>query len=81
EDSSKIVIDEVAGMVITLCFIPFSLTNIIIGFILFRFFDIYKPLYIKHFEKYSNGWGVMLDDVIAGIWSNLVLQLIIFMNL
>lgn len=78
EDSSKIVIDEVAGMLITLCFVPFSLLNLGLGFVLFRFFDIYKPLYIRYFEKYPNGWGVMLDDVVAGIYANLVLQLIIF---
>jgi phosphatidylglycerophosphatase A len=80
EDSSKIVIDEVAGMLITLCFVPFSLTNITIGFILFRFFDIYKPLYIRYFEKFKNGWGVMLDDVAAGIYANLVLHLFIYLN-
>lgn len=78
EDSSKIVIDEVAGMLITLCFVPFSLFNLGLGFVLFRFFDIYKPLYIRHFEKYPNGWGVMLDDVAAGVWANIVLQFIIF---
>ena len=78
EDSSKIVIDEVAGMFITLCFVPFSIVNIGIGFVLFRFFDIYKPLYIRYFEKYPNGWGVILDDVAAGIFANIVLQLIIF---
>lgn len=78
EDSSKIVIDEVAGMLITLCIVPFSLLNLGLGFVLFRFFDIYKPLYIRHFEKYPNGWGVMLDDVAAGIYANIVLQIIIF---
>lgn len=77
EDASKIVIDEVVGMWLTLCFVPYSLTAIGIGFVLFRFFDIYKPLNIRNFEKYANGWGVMLDDVMAGIWSNLVLQLIL----
>jgi phosphatidylglycerophosphatase A len=80
EDSSKIVIDEVAGMLITLCFVPFSLINIALGFVLFRFFDIYKPLYIRHFEKYKNGWGVMLDDVAAGVWANIALQLIVYLN-
>jgi phosphatidylglycerophosphatase A len=79
EDSSKIVIDEVAGMLITLCFVPFTITNIAIGFVLFRLLDIYKPLYIRRFEKYPNGWGVMLDDVAAGIWANMILQLIIYL--
>lgn len=78
EDASKIVIDEVAGMCLSLCFIPFSWQNLTIGFILFRIFDIYKPFNIRNFEKYSNGWGVMLDDVMAGVWANGCLQLIIF---
>lgn len=78
EDSSKIVIDEVAGMCLSICLIPFSWQNLLLAFILFRFFDIYKPFNIRSFEKYNNGWGVMLDDVMAGIWANGCLQLIIF---
>lgn len=80
EDSSKIVIDEVAGMCISICFIPFSWQNLLLAFILFRFFDIYKPFNIRSFEKYGNGWGVMLDDVMAGIWANGCLQLFIFFS-
>jgi phosphatidylglycerophosphatase A len=80
KDSPKIVIDEVAGMLVTLCFLPYSMTNIVLGFMLFRFFDIYKPLYIRHFEKYPQGWGVMLDDVAAGIWANCTLQMIRYLN-
>jgi phosphatidylglycerophosphatase A len=76
EDASKIVIDEVAGMFLSICLIPFSWQNLLIAFILFRFFD--KPFNIRSFEKYPNGWGVMLDDVMAGIWANGCLQLIIF---
>ncbi|MEA5139716.1 phosphatidylglycerophosphatase A family protein [Arcicella rigui] len=78
EDASKIVIDEVAGMCLSICLIPFTWQNLLIAFVLFRFFDIYKPFNIRNFEKYPNGWGVMLDDVMAGIWANGCLQLIVF---
>ena len=72
------VIDEVAGMAITLLFIPPTWQNIVAGFILFRFFDILKPLGIKRMEKMKNGWGIMLDDILAGIYSTIVLHLLIF---
>jgi phosphatidylglycerophosphatase A len=78
EDSSKIVVDEVAGMCLSVCLVPFSERNLLIAFLLFRFFDIYKPFNIRNFEKYDNGWGVMLDDVMAGIWANGCLQIIVF---
>lgn len=77
EDPSKIVIDEIVGMWITLLFIPFSLLNLFIGFILFRLFDIFKPLYIRRAESMGMGWGVMMDDVAAGIYANICLQIII----
>ncbi len=77
KDNGKIVIDEIAGMQISLLFIPPTTFNIFIAFILFRFFDIVKPLYIKKTEKLPKGWGVMLDDILAGIYSNILLQLLI----
>ena len=58
-----------------------ALLRVIIGLVLFRFFDIAKPLYIRRMEKLNGGWGVMLDDVLAGIYSNLVLQLIVLMKI
>jgi len=51
--------------------------QLIIGFLLFRFFDIVKPLGIKRFEEMSGEWGVVLDDLVAGLISNLILRLII----
>jgi phosphatidylglycerophosphatase A len=77
KDNGKIVIDEVAGMQISLLFIPVSLFTIVSAFLLFRFFDIAKPLLIKRMEKLPKGWGVMFDDILAGIYSNIVLQLLI----
>jgi phosphatidylglycerophosphatase A len=81
KDSYRVVIDEVAGMWVAMLFIPPTLTLLIAGFILFRFFDIVKPLYIRKMEAFKGGWGVMLDDVLAGIYANLVLQIIVFFHL
>ena len=81
KDSSRVVIDEVAGMWISVCFIPHSISLLIAGFILFRFFDILKPLYIRKLEALPGGWGVMADDVLAGIYANLVLQIFVLTGL
>ncbi len=79
EDPSRVVIDEMIGVWINLLFVPLTWQNIFIGFVLFRFFDIAKPLGIRKMEAFENGWGVMLDDVLAGIYGNIVLQLILFL--
>ncbi|MFP5039865.1 phosphatidylglycerophosphatase A [Parasediminibacterium sp. JCM 36343] len=76
-DSNKIVIDEVAGMMITLLFVPIEIKYVAFGLVLFRFFDIVKPLGIKKAELLPSGWGVMADDVLAGVYSWLILQLVI----
>ena len=78
EDPSKVVIDEVIGVWINLLFVPLTWQNICLGFVLFRFFDIAKPLGIRKMEAFENGWGVMLDDVLAGVYGNIVLQLILY---
>lgn len=81
KDSSKVVIDEVAGMMIALVFVPITLTNLMVALGLFRFFDITKPLMIRQLESWPKGWGVMADDVLAGLYSNIVLQCLLYMNL
>ncbi|PCJ22754.1 MAG: phosphatidylglycerophosphatase A [Flavobacteriales bacterium] len=78
KDPSKIVIDEVIGIWITMMFVPFTGINLLIGFILFRFFDIAKPLGIRKLENLGGGIGVMADDMLAGIYANIVLQIIIY---
>jgi phosphatidylglycerophosphatase A len=78
KDNRRVVIDEVLGMCISLWFIPFGWPWILAAFVLFRFFDIAKPLFIRRMEYFPGGWGVMLDDVLAGIYANFVLQLFIF---
>jgi phosphatidylglycerophosphatase A len=81
EDSYKIVIDEVAGMCLTLCGIPLRWQYVVIGLVLFRFFDIAKPLYIRRMERLGGGWGVMMDDMLAGLYANLLLQIVVLFNL
>ncbi len=81
KDSSKVVIDEVAGMMITLALIPVKLPYIIAGLVLFRFFDIVKPLFIRNLEKLPKGWGVMADDILAGFYAHLVLFLIVYFKI
>ncbi len=69
-DFGGIVWDEIAGLLITMWFVSFSWQNLILGFVLFRFFDILKPWPIKWIDqKVSGGFGIMLDDVIAGLFA------------
>jgi len=78
-DASIINVDEIMGMWLTLLFLPKGLSLIwfVIGFLLFRGFDIWKPFPINVSQKLPGGWGVMMDDVLAGVYANLVLRLII----
>jgi len=73
-DNSSIVIDEVGGFLITMFALPFSMRFLLLGFILFRTFDITKPFKIEKIQKLPGGWGIMADDIAAGILANLVLQ-------
>ncbi len=74
-DFGGIVWDEIAGLLITLWLVPFSWQNLIMGFILFRLFDIIKPWPIKWIDqKVQGGLGIMLDDVLAGFFAALLLK-------
>lgn len=76
-DPKQVVVDEMVGFWITVLFVPAVLKFYIIGFVLFRFFDILKPLGIRKAEQLKGGYGVMADDILAGIYSNIVLQCIV----
>ena len=77
KDDGRIVIDEMMGFFITMLWVPKTARFIVIGFFLFRFFDILKPFPIRRLEKkIKGGFGVVLDDVLAGIYANIVLRLI-----
>ena len=73
-DPKEIVIDEVVGMSIALFMLPKSIIIYAIAFLIFRILDIFKPSFIYRIQKLSNGWGIMLDDVFAGIFSWLICQ-------
>jgi len=80
KDSHKIVIDEVAGYFVTMFLIPnMTLGVMILGFFLNRVFDILKPYPIRKIESLHGGLGIMLDDVLAGVYANLSLRLIIIL--
>ncbi len=79
KDPGCIVIDEIAGITVTLLGLPFTPVFAVAGFCLFRFLDILKPFPIRYLEKkISGGVGIVLDDVLAGILSNLILRGISF---
>lgn len=76
-DSKEIVIDEVVGYLITMAWLPLTWQSALIGFLLFRFFDIVKPPPIRQLDqKVPGGFGVMADDIVAGIFSSIILQII-----
>lgn len=76
-DHPAVVWDEVVGMWAALCFIPLSWSALIAGFLLFRLFDIAKPWPIGRLERAPGGFGIMLDDLAAGLLANLVLRLLL----
>jgi len=76
EDPSEIVIDEVAGFLVTMSFISWSWSTLISGFFLFRAFDILKPFPIRRLERLGGGAGIVLDDIMAGVYANLCLRVI-----
>jgi phosphatidylglycerophosphatase A len=69
-DDSSIVWDELAGMLITMILVPLTWQNLLAGFLLFRLFDILKPWPISYLDKHVHGgFGIMIDDVLAGIFA------------
>jgi phosphatidylglycerophosphatase A len=76
-DPQAFVLDELAGMAIAMVLVPISANWVVTAFILFRFFDVVKPLGIRTLDKMSHPVGIVLDDVLAGIYTNLVLQVLI----
>ena len=81
QDPGEVTIDEVLGMWVSLLFLPKQLLIAVIAFFLFRIFDIVKPFPARHFDNTPGGAGVMLDDVICGIYANLLLQLAVAFKL
>lgn len=75
-DPGPVVIDEIVGMLITVAFIPVGWSGALIGFILFRIFDVFKPFPAGRLESLHGGFGVMADDAMAAIYANLVMRLL-----
>jgi phosphatidylglycerophosphatase A len=75
-DDRRIVIDEMMGYFLTMLWVPRTFVFIVLGFFLFRLFDVVKPPPIRLLEKARGGYGVVLDDVMAGVYSNIILQII-----
>lgn len=77
KDPGCIVIDEMAGYVVAPSLVPVQASTLVTGFIVFRFFDIVKPGPVRYFEKnFSGGAGIVLDDVMAGVFTSFVLKII-----
>lgn len=76
-DSKKIVIDEWAGMMVAVLFLPHTLTAFVMAFGAFRLFDVVKLWPAARFERLPRGWGVTMDDVAAGVQANILVQIII----
>lgn len=81
KDPARVVIDEVAGMCISLLFLPVAIKYVLCALALFRFFDILKPLFIRKLEQLPGGWGIMMDDVLAGVYANIILAAMVRFNL
>jgi len=81
KDAGQIVIDEVVGYLLTMLFVPFTLKACIAGFVLFRFFDIVKIFPARRIDKkMGGGWGVMLDDVFAGIYACIAMHILLYIG-
>jgi phosphatidylglycerophosphatase A len=75
EDPGVVVIDEVVGMWITLLALPFTPFTAVVGFFAFRAMDVWKPYPARQLEHLHGGWGIMADDVMAGVYANLLVRL------
>ncbi len=74
EDPGLVVVDEVAGMWVSLLFLPFTVGTALAGFLLFRVMDVLKPYPARQLEGLPEGWGIMADDLMAGVYANLLLR-------
>ena len=79
DDDQRILVDEMIGYWISMIMIPVSWTSLILAFFLFRAFDISKPLGIRRFDEIKTNWAVLVDDVVAGIYANISLRIVLLM--
>jgi phosphatidylglycerophosphatase A len=81
QDPGEVTIDEVLGMWISLIFLPKQILIAVAAFFVFRILDIIKPYPARRFDNTHGGTGVMLDDVVSGIYTNLLLQLALYLRI
>jgi phosphatidylglycerophosphatase A len=80
-DHSGIVWDEFVGYFVTMAFVPLAWYWVIAGFFLFRLFDVWKPFPVRQAERrFGGGFGNMVDDLLAGVYANLALQLLVWVS-
>jgi phosphatidylglycerophosphatase A len=77
KDPGAVVIDEVLGILVTLAFLQVNLLGVFVGFLLFRVFDVVKPFPAARLEHLPGGYGVMLDDAMAGLYSHLAMRILV----
>ncbi len=76
-DNPKIVIDEIAGYLTAMAFLPRTWPYLLAAFVLFRTFDTLKPWLVKTFDRMENAFGIVFDDVAAGLMANILVQIFI----
>ena len=80
KDPSFVVIDEISGYLITMIFLPFQVKYVLIAFFVFRIMDIIKPFPARRLELLKGGIGVMIDDIIAGVYAGLFCRITILLT-
>jgi phosphatidylglycerophosphatase A len=80
QDPPQVVIDEWVGQWLALLFLPRSGLILLLGFLIFRIMDILKPFPARESQAIKGGWGIMIDDVIAAVYTNLTIRLILLLN-
>ena len=78
KDDQRIVIDEIIGFQITMLPVDINVLSLCAGFVLFRIFDIWKPFPVRNMQGFPGGWGIVADDVAAGIYAGMVLWLLVY---
>ncbi len=74
KDPGRVVVDEIAGQMVTLLFLPMSSRVLLLGFLLFRMLDVAKPWPARRLEELPGGSGIMADDLMVGVYANLILR-------
>jgi phosphatidylglycerophosphatase A len=78
KDDQRIVIDEIIGLQITMLPVAINVLNLCAAFVLFRIFDIWKPFPVRNMQGFPGGWGIVADDVAAGIYAGAIMWLLTF---